>query len=444
VTHCRGIGIAGRPTVAGLAAVAAFGLAAAVVVSACGPTPASPAASGQASAAASHRPGPPGLDWSAAAEVERPEGMSAEPPSVPPVTGGGLGHPGHFAGQGNPFDVAAVGDRLVAPGYTFPDFHAVTWSSTDRRQWSMADLSPGVGGAFALAIAAGRDGRSVIVGRIGNDAAAWSSSDGVAWRQADGGPAFVESPETRMTAVVATPVGFVAGGWAGITNQPARARFWGSSDGLSWVRLGDDPAFADGRVTSIVAAAGGLVAVGTTGPVGRSTGSAVWRSTDGRTWDRVTGSAALAAGSMTGVTAGGTGPAGGTGLVAVGASLDGTRALVWLSSDGLTWRLAPEQESLSYHGLKIGMSDVVAGPDGTLVAVGEFIPGTQYGQGTSWVSPDGSTWTRAEDLPVMGQGQPAAVIADGSGADGPGYVAVGTVGAPDNYIPTVWLSPADR
>ena len=36
-------------------------------------------------------------------------------------------------------------------------------------------------------------------------------------------------------------------------------------------------------------------------------------------------------------------------------------------------------------------------------------------------------------------GEPQAVI-----ADGPGYVATGTVGAPDNYIPTVWLSPPNR
>jgi len=73
---------------------------------------------------------------------------------------------------------------------------------------------------------------------------------------------------------------------------------------------------------------------------------------------------------------------------------------------------------------------------GTLVAVGHFLFGQQFGQGTAWTSPDGRTWTRAEDLAAMGQGEPAAVIADGSG-----YVAVGTVGAPDNYIPTVWLSP---
>jgi hypothetical protein len=128
--------------------------------------------------------------------------------------------------------------------------------------------------------------------------------------------------------------------------------------------------------------------------------------------------------------------AGGPGYVAVGASLDTTRALVWLSNDGIAWSLAPEQESLTYHGLKITMADVVAGPDGTLVAVGHFLFGQQFGQGTTWTSTDGRTWTRAPDLAAFGQGDPMSVIADGAR-----YITVGTVGSPDNFIPTVWLSP---
>ena len=41
------------------------------------------------------------------------------------------------------------------------------------------------------------------------------------------------------------------------------------------------------------------------------------------------------------------------------------------------------------------------------------------------------------ETPVMEQGEPYAVVVAGTGA-----VSVGSVGAPDNYIPTVWLSPA--
>jgi hypothetical protein len=404
------------------------------VLAACG-------SSGPPSAARSpHVPGPAGLDWSTALEVERPEGMEAEPPSIPPVgSGGGLGHPGHFAGQGNPYDLVALGDTLVAVGYTFPGFHAVTWSSTDREHWTLAELPGGTDAAFALSIATGAAGgpgagRSTIVGRIGNDAAAWSSSDGATWAQARGGPAFVEAPETRMTTVVAGSTGFVAGGWAGIVNQGGHARFWTSPDGATWKRAAVEPGSDDGRVAAIAAGPGGFVAVGATGAVGHATGAAVWRSADGATWERAQVGASGSSGAMTSVTAGG------PGWVAVGSALDGTRAMVWLSADGRSWSAAADQDSLAYHGLGIAMADVSAAPGGRLVVVGHFLFGQQYGQGTAWTSDDsGATWTRMPDQAAFGQGEPQAVVPDGAG-----FVAVGTVGAPDNYIPTVWLSPSRR
>lgn len=81
------------------------------------------------------------------------------------------------------------------------------------------------------------------------------------------------------------------------------------------------------------------------------------------------------------------------------------------------------------------MTDVVALAGG-YVAVGNYV-GVQFGQGTSWVSSDGSTWERAADQPVWGQGEPSALI-----TGGPGLVCVGTFGAPDNDVPTIWLSPS--
>lgn len=379
-------------------------------------------------------PGPPGVDWVTAAEVERPEGMAATPPSISPVgNGGGLGHPGHFSGQGNPLDVAAGADRWIAVGYTYPDFRGVTWTSTDRQRWALGEVSPGQADTFVLSIAASA-GRWIAVGRHGAEAATWSSTDGTDWQPgAAAGDGFREPPETRITTVLATPFGWIAGGWAGLITEAGKARFWTSVDGAAWTRGADGPGFSDGRAASIAAGPGGYVAVGTTGAVGRATGSAVWRSTDGTAWERIHAGDALAAGAMASVTAGG------PGYVAVGASLDATNAMVWLSPDGATWTVAPDQDSLTYHGLKIGMDDVVAGPDGRLVGVGHFLFGTQYGQGATWTSADGRTWTRAPDLAAFGQGEPVSVIADGTG-----YLAVGTVGAPDNFIPTVWLSLADR
>ena len=355
--------------------------------------------------------------------------MDATPPSIPPVSGGGLGHPGHFSGQGNLYDVAAVGDRLVAVGYTYPAFRGAVWTTTDRQAWALSELPGADEPTIPTAITTGENGTVVIVGRIGNRVAAWTGPDGASWIPIDGGDAFVEPPETRMTAVVASGAGFIAGGWSGLFNGPGRARFWTSRDGSRWTRAADGPEDGDGRVAAIAAGPNGSVAVGTTGPLGHATGGAAWWSKDGRAWTRIA-DPDLAIGDLRSVTAAG------AGYVAVGTSLDQTAAIVWLSPDGRSWERV-DGESLTYHGLGITMSDVVAGPDGGLVAVGHFLFGQQYGQGTAWTSPDGRVWTRMPDQAAFGQGEPLAVIPDGNG-----YVAVGTVGAPDNFIPTVWLSPS--
>ena len=107
----------------------------------------------------------PGLDWATAADVQRPPGMSAEAPSIPPVTGGGLGHPGHFTGQGHLVDVVAgPGGRLVAVGYAFPGWLASAWTSDDGTHWVHHDLGAGEE-TFLLAVAT--DGAAVRRGRAG-------------------------------------------------------------------------------------------------------------------------------------------------------------------------------------------------------------------------------------------------------------------------------------
>ena len=80
------------------------------------------------------------------------------------------------------------------------------------------------------------------------------------------------------------------------------------------------------------------------------------------------------------------------------------------------------------------MTDVVTLGD-ELVAVGNYV-GVQFGTGASWTSRDGLAWTMGPDQPALGQVEFEALI-----AGGPGLVAVGSFGAPDNYIPRVLLSP---
>ena len=127
--------------------------------------------------------------------------------------------------------------------------------------------------------------------------------------------------------------------------------------------------------------------------------------------------------------------AGDLGLVGVGNSSDSTRAVVWRSTDGADWTVAPDAPSLDNFGLGIEMHDVAW--DGTrLVAVGHRLFGTQYPTGVAWVSTDGVRWDRATESAALSQGKIDAVTAVGGG-----FAAVGTFGAPDAAIPTVWLSP---
>ena len=51
-------------------------------------------------------------------------------------------------------------------------------------------------------------------------------------------------------------------------------------------------------------------------------------------------------------------------------------------------------------------------------------------------SRDGITWQEARSAPVQEQGEFYAVVSTGEGV-----VAVGSFGQPDDFIPTVWLSP---
>lgn len=413
----------------------------AVVLAACGAAtaPSVPLASGAGPSASPRADGGrgdgPGLEWASATRVARPAGMSADPPSIPPVSGGGLGHPGHFSGQGSPVGLARLANRFLAVGSTYPEWRGVTWSSPDGRSWDLAELPGSRPETFPLAVAAAGGDRAVIVGRRGLAGMAWlSTDDGATWREV-AGEAFDVRPETRLTSVVAAESRLVAGGWSGLFTQPASGRIWTSADGAAWTAAAggaDDATFADGRIAALAAEPGGIVAVGSTGALGAPTGGAAWFSADGVAWQRAT-APDLAAGTLHAVAAAPDG-----GFVAVGSRLDATAALAWTSADGRTWTAAPAQASLTYHGLRIVMDGVTAGPAG-YVAVGHFLFGTQYGQGTAWTSADGRTWTRADDdIAALGQAEPLAVIPDGDG----GYIAAGTVGAPDNVIPSIWLSPA--
>ena len=122
-------------------------------------------------------------------------------------------------------------------------------------------------------------------------------------------------------------------------------------------------------------------------------------------------------------------------LVAVGSEPDEIGAYAWRSNDqGRTWTLAPSEDSRTWFGRKIRMTDLTTTPTGFL-AVGNLVE-LQFGTGQSWISADGRHWDRSPTQPAMGQVEPSAVVGFGDR-----YVMVGTFGAPDNYIPRAWISP---
>lgn len=373
-----------------------------------------------------------GLDWGRAPDVGRPDVAFDFGPGgtmAPAVDPGTAGHPGHFPGQAIMADaVATPSGGITSVGYVYPGWHPVSWTSTDAVHWSLHPFGT-VDFTFPVAVTVGSSGTLVAVGRTGSSPVAWTSSDGATWQQhpiailGDGKVA------ERMTSVVATPDGFIAGGSLGPEFFDRHARFWHSPDGVTWQPVPDEPTeFANAEVRSIVRFGTGYVATGALGTGETVTGSVAWTSADGIHWSRQD-AADLQRGRVASLLVA---PSGG--LVAVGADLADHEALVWTSPDGKAWTLAPGEQSRQYHG-KVRMTDVVAVGE-TLIAVGDFV-GVQFGVGTAWYSTDAIHWKQSVEVPVMEQGQPYAIV-----AAGPGAVAVGSYGAPDNYIPTVWISPA--
>ena len=368
-----------------------------------------------------------GIDWARSNPVERPAEAFDVPSNRPFSTGlGNSGHQLNFPGQAIMSDVVRAPTGYVAIGYVWPGWHPIAWTSPDAEAWTLRRMES-TDFTFPTSAVVGPDGTIVAVGRSGQVARAWTSADGSSWQFHDIAR-HPGDPAERMEAVVVTPAGYLAGGSAGPENGDREARFWSSTDGVTWTRLSGDPGtFANAEVRALVATPTGYVALGWVGPARGVTGSVAWTSADGLAWTRVE-SPALAGSQVAAVSPN---PAGG--LVAVGSDLGDNEARVWLSPDGGTWTLVPGEASRK-HDWKTRMTDVTS--VGTeLIAVGNFL-GFQYGTATSWVSTDGLHWAQSRSAPVQEQGEFYAVI-----PGGPGLVAVGSFGAPDNYIPTVWLSP---
>jgi hypothetical protein len=370
-----------------------------------------------------------GVDWQRVYAVEQPPGDPLVTP--PPASGSGLSqHPGHYTGgMADLMDVAEGSDVLVAAGFFDEGPRAMVWTSSDGRSWAVAPAFPTGDGSIAYAVASGPDG--LVAGGVdGSDAAVWLSADGRTWQRVEQAAFHDDAAPLEIRSLTRTEAGWLAAGFQGGIVHDLRAAFWRSTDGRTWQRVPDQPDFAKGRVEDLAMTPQGVVAVGSLGTYGQSEAGAVWRSTDGETWRREPTDGTFAGAVLRGVTAFG------NGIVAVGSTDDDRAARSWVSEDGRSWTPSPADPAIDNHGLKILMRDVAV-VDGQLIAGGHMLIGTQYSSAMLWRSTDGLRWERARDVPAFAGG-----IVEGLASGGPGVVAVGSYGAPDLFIPTVWLSPA--
>ena len=171
-----------------------------------------------------------GIDWARAASVERPTNF-AVPSDAPEYEGT---HPIlRIPGQAMLTDVIGrSGGGFAAVGYVPPDWVPAAWTSADGATWSLHAMGETTF-TFPVAIARGADGTLVAVGRSGNNPVAWTSLDGVAWEAHAVLVLDAGGDAERMTTVVASEGGFVAGGSAGPELFERHARFWTSVDGVT-------------------------------------------------------------------------------------------------------------------------------------------------------------------------------------------------------------------
>ena len=397
-----------------------------VAVGGCGPT-APPGSEPLASAVIGQPSASPvlGIDWTRAASVERPVNF-AEDPNSADYTGT---HPIlRIPGQAMMVDVVGLpAGGFAAVGYLPPDWVPAAWTSPDGNTWSIHAMDT-TDFTFPVAMAAGDDGTVVAVGRLGQKPAAWTTVDGVAWHRHAVPVHQGSGVAERMTTVLATHGGFLAGGSVGPELFERHARFWTSPDGIDWEAVADDPvAFANAEVRAITTFNHGFVAVGVVGAAQEPSGAVAWTSADGLTWTRVDDPSFVDGIAVAVVAA----PFGGS--VAVGSDLGRGEAVAWTSADGSRWTRAPSEASRDHTGF-VWMTDLAAIGD-SVIAIGVY-QGLQRGTATSWVSRDGIHWDRANTAPVQEQGEFYAIT-----PGGPGAIVVGSFGAPDSYVPNVWLSP---
>ena len=230
-------------------------------------------------------------------------------------------------------------------------------------------------------------------------------------------PAATEGPPTASPLPLGSPTAAAA------TSAPTEV-------GLAWERVADRDLVSrprNGQMYGVIAGGPGAIAWGGV----YATGPRIWTSPDGRDWsdadvETATDAAPDNLPEVLDVTAGG------PGFVAVGSYLrqgEALTAIVWTSSDGLSWERVPDAPVFEWS----AMDQVVAWRDGLLAYGCEIIPSEPLtcGPDRVWTSDDGVTWTWT--TPVLPEGSVRVGIVEPSsdGLWGIGYGSDGAFVDPD-------------
>lgn len=294
--------------------------------------------------------------------------------------------------------VAAWNGRFVAVGHHFDGPYTVSpgsprlWSSSDGRAWVDQPLDLGTQDVSLVGLAPLDDGRLLLVGVVGANAAytepgapparsaAWASDDALTWRSFD------------------LPIGAVVGSFAfGPIGYALSAgtQLWYSADGLGWTLAHDvsEEGGFEGGIHEVAAGDEGFVARGYKSPSGDAE-ALVLASGDGHTWYEARN---LPGGGALDVT-----PLDGDWL-ALAYEVDLPGISVWWSANGLDWTRTIDVNDLTGpEGPKAGQGMESGITGGALASAG----GTAYLTLTwnhccaqmdvnvgVWTSVDGAAWS---------------------------------------------------
>ena len=221
---------------------------------------------------------------------------------------------------------------------------------------------------------------------------------------------------------------------------------WTAASGASWVQAPDQPGLEVGsalgtsdppaRMLDVAAGPGGMVAVGYADD-GRAR---IWGSTDGRTWRR----AELDAGSTALVPRVGAVAAGAAGYVIVGWILDPqgprARAAAWSSPDGVTWTRAEDTAAMDVGAcFETGLGLSCGGMHGVVATASGYVAvGADHARARGTEPGRPAAWTSPDGLHWAQANTGLDFVGALSDVEigGPGFVAVGTTCPPGCFEAT--------